>query len=78
MPASLELLDRQVVIGFQSVGSSRFERAALFETPGNGGCTRLTIRGGSHTLPLHVANETEYERGQAPGSRLSAAGRTQV
>lgn len=68
MPASLELLDRQVL----SV-SSRSDRAVLNathrSTPGNRGFTRLTIRDGSHTLPLHVANGTEYERGQAPGSR---------
>ena len=41
---------------------------APFETTATG-FTRLTIRGRSHTLPLHVASEAEYERLQAPCPR---------
>jgi hypothetical protein len=37
--------------------------------PRNRGFTRLTIRGRSHTLPLHVASEPEHARVQAPCSR---------
>jgi hypothetical protein len=33
---------------------------------GKRGFTRLTIRGWSHTLPLHVASKAEYERLQTP------------
>ena len=36
---------------------------------GDGGFTRLTIRGSSHTLLRHAAGEADYERLQAPCPR---------